>query len=101
MFIYFWERESMSRGGEEREGDTESKAGSRLWAVSTEPNAELEHMNYEIMSQSQILNWLSHPCAPEKELFLMMAGPPLYTVQPCWKAMAYYPASVTFLALPN
>ena len=27
----------MSRGGAKREGDTESEAGSRLWAISTEP----------------------------------------------------------------
>ena len=33
------ERQSMSRGGAEREGDTESEAGSRLRAVSTEPDA--------------------------------------------------------------
>ena len=32
----------MSRGGAEREGDTESEAGSRLGAVSTEPDAGLE-----------------------------------------------------------
>ena len=32
----------MSRGGAEREGDTESKAGSRLRAVSKEPNAGLK-----------------------------------------------------------
>ena len=32
----------MSRGGAEREGDTESLAGSRLQAVSTEPEAGLE-----------------------------------------------------------
>ena len=31
------ERQRMSGGGAEREGDTESKAGSRLRAVSTEP----------------------------------------------------------------
>ena len=31
-FIHFWERESVNRGGAER--DTESKAGSKLWAVS-------------------------------------------------------------------
>ena len=37
------EREHMS------EGDTESKAGSRLRAVSTEPDAGLELMNPEIM----------------------------------------------------
>ena len=30
MFIYFRERESMSRGGAEGERDTESVAGSRL-----------------------------------------------------------------------
>ena len=31
-FIYFWDRErqSMNGGGAEREGDTESEAGSRL-----------------------------------------------------------------------
>ena len=39
-----------SRGGAEREGDTEFEAGSRLIAVSTEPDAELEPMNHEIMT---------------------------------------------------
>ena len=50
MFIYFWERQSMSGGGAEREGDTESEAGSRLWAISTEPNAGLEPTSCEIMT---------------------------------------------------
>ena len=41
----------MNGGGPEREkGDTESKADSRLPAVSTEPNAGLELVNYEIMT---------------------------------------------------
>ena len=40
----------MSRGGAEREGDPESKAGSRLGAVSTEPDAGLEPTNCEIMT---------------------------------------------------
>ena len=40
----------MSRGGAEREGDTESEAGSRLCAVSTEPDTGLEPTNYEIMT---------------------------------------------------
>ena len=40
----------MSRGGAEREGDTEREAGSRLRAVSTEPDAELELTNREIMT---------------------------------------------------
>ena len=40
----------MSRGGAEREGDTECEAGSRLRAVSTEPDAGLELPNREIMT---------------------------------------------------
>ena len=38
----------MSRGGAERQGDTESEAGSRLGAVSTEPKAGLEPTDLEI-----------------------------------------------------
>ena len=38
----------MSRGGAEREGDTESEAGSRLRAVSTEPDAGVELKSHEI-----------------------------------------------------
>ena len=52
MFIHFLrkrERESMSRGEAEREGNTESKAGCRLRAVSTEPNAGLKFTNCEVM----------------------------------------------------
>ena len=41
---------SVSRGGAEKEGDTESKAGSRLHAVSTEPYLGLKPMNCEIMT---------------------------------------------------
>ena len=33
----------------EREGDTESEAGSRFSAVSTEPNVGLELVNCKIM----------------------------------------------------
>ena len=40
----------MGRGGAEREGDRESQAGSRLWAVSTGPDAGLELMKCEIMT---------------------------------------------------
>ena len=43
----------MSRGGAETGGDTESEAGSRLRAVSTEPDAELEPTNCEITVLSQ------------------------------------------------
>ena len=40
----------MSRGGAEREGDTEFEAGSRLHAVGTEPDAELELTNHDVRS---------------------------------------------------
>ena len=40
----------MSREGAERVGDTDLDVGSRLRAVSPEPNAGLEPMNHEIMS---------------------------------------------------
>ena len=40
----------MSRGEAERRGDTESEAGSRIRAVSTEPEAGLELTNCEIMT---------------------------------------------------
>ena len=40
----------MSGGGAEREGDTESEAGSRLRAVSTEPDVGLQLMNHEIVT---------------------------------------------------
>ena len=36
--------------GAEREGDTESEAGSRLPGVSTEPDAGLDSTNCEIMT---------------------------------------------------
>ena len=40
----------MSRGEAEREGDTESEAGCRLRAVSTEPDAGLELTDREIVT---------------------------------------------------
>ena len=44
----------MSGEGAEREGDTESKAGSRLWAVRTEPKVGLEPTNSEIMTWAKV-----------------------------------------------
>ena len=53
-FLRDREREGISKGGAKREGDTESKAGSRLWPVSTEPNVGLEPMNHEIMTLPEV-----------------------------------------------
>ena len=48
MFIFERETEHNGRGAE-RQGDTESEA-SRLWAVSTEPDAGLELTDCEIVT---------------------------------------------------
>ena len=42
--------EGVSRGGAEREGDTESEAGARLRAVSTDLDTGLELTDLEIMT---------------------------------------------------
>ena len=41
-------------GGAERERDTESKGGSRLPTVSTEPDGGLELTNCEIMTLAKV-----------------------------------------------
>ena len=71
MFIIFErqrQRQSVSGGRAEREGDTESEAGFRLRAVSTEPDTGLKLTNHETMTWAEIKNWmrnwLSHPEAP-------------------------------------
>ena len=63
----FWERErSQARqvvGCREREGGTESEAGSRPWAVSTEPDAGLKLVNHEIMTRAKArhsTDWATH-----------------------------------------
>ena len=48
------EREHISGGGAKKEGDTESEAGSRLWAVSTEPEVGLELTDREIMTRAEV-----------------------------------------------
>ena len=55
----------MSRGGAERDGNTKSEAGSRLWAVSTMPDMGLELMNLKIMTwAAQLTAPLRHSGAP-------------------------------------
>ena len=50
LFLRERQRQSVSRGGAEREGDTELEAGSRLQAVSTEPDVGLKLTDCEIMT---------------------------------------------------
>ena len=60
------ERETMRRGGAEREGGWETTQAVSL--LSTEPDMGLSLTNREIMAwdkiKSQTFNWLSHPGAP-------------------------------------
>ena len=52
MFIF--EREKECEWGEgQREGETESEADSRLWAVSTDPDMGLELWIPEIMTWAE------------------------------------------------
>ena len=44
----------MSGGGAEREGDTDPEVGSRLRAVSTEPDMGLEPTNCEIITRADV-----------------------------------------------
>ena len=44
------EKQSTSGGGAEREGETESEAGSRLGAVSTDLHVTFEPTNCEIVT---------------------------------------------------
>ena len=70
IYLFLRERQSVSRGGVEREADTESQAGSRPWAVSTEPDVGLELKDCEITTWSRTLNWLSHSGTPNIFRFL-------------------------------
>ena len=63
VYFFFREKETECKWGTggEREGDTESEAGSRLRAVSTEPDAGLEPTS---LRSRRMLNRLSHSGAP-------------------------------------
>ena len=54
MFICFWERDRVWMGEGQREGDTESEAGSRLWVVSAEPDVGLKLTSHEIMTWAEV-----------------------------------------------
>ncbi|XP_049470308.1 LRP chaperone MESD isoform X2 [Panthera uncia] len=51
---YDVQRQNVSRGGTEGEGDTEPEAGSRVRAVSTEPDAGPEPTNREIVTWAEV-----------------------------------------------
>ena len=48
--VYFWDRDRTRAEEGQREGDRESETGSRIQAVSKEPDVGLEPKNHEIMT---------------------------------------------------
>ena len=54
MFIFATERDKAWAREGQRERDTESEAGFRFWADSTEPNVGLEPTNHEIMTRAEV-----------------------------------------------
>ena len=66
MFIF--ERDSVSEGGVEKEGDQEFTAGSSLRTVSTEPNASHKIMTWVKVTHST--DWVTQaPWSTFKEMF--------------------------------
>ena len=65
IFIYFWERPSVSKGGAERKGD---RIRSRLQALSCQHRASRRAQTHKPrdhdLSLSRSLNQLNHPGAP-------------------------------------
>ena len=60
----------MNGGGSEREGDTESETGSRLWAVSTEPDMGLRLTDREIMTWAEVRHLTD--CAMQAPLIVLI-----------------------------
>ena len=55
FLIFIFETETECEGGgAETEGDTESEAGSRPWALSTDPITGLEPTNGELMTWAEV-----------------------------------------------
>ena len=58
FYLFLGQRETEhERVGAEREGDTESETGSRLWAISPEPDAGLELTDREIAEVGRLTDW--------------------------------------------
>ena len=95
MIIYFWERQSASGGGAQREGDTEYEAGSRLLAIITEPDAGLKLMNL-----NQIMTWTKVGCLADwaTQVPLLFSS---WDVNEVWDIpfLKYFPFYQIFLGL--
>ena len=58
------DRQNTSRGEAEREEDTETEAGCRLWSVNTEPDMGLEPTDRELMTWAKVGHFTESPRRP-------------------------------------
>ena len=87
----------MSGGGAESEGDTDSKAGSGLWAVSTEPVAGLEPMNREIMTWAEVGSLTNWATRVPLRVFILNQASRLHSVSPRFTKAWQQPSPVSYL----
>ena len=74
LFIFETERDRAWTGEGQSEGDTESEAGSRLQAVSTEPDLGLKLTNHEIVTWAEVgclTNWATQAPQFKKKLMFI------------------------------
>ena len=75
MFIYFWRRETKREWGRGREKGSQ-RIPSRMQALSCRHRAWCRAQTHKLwdhdLSQSQMLNQLSHPDAPEKNVLMFI-----------------------------
>ena len=65
LFLIEKQKTAWMGGGAKREGDTESEAGSRLWAVSTEPDTGPKLTDCEVITWAKVIPYgQSHPGTP-------------------------------------
>ena len=72
IYLFFERERARASGGRaDREGDTQSKAGSRLRAVSTAPDMGLKLMNCKIMTWAEVwclIDWATQAPLPMSPL---------------------------------
>ena len=87
----------MNGGGSEKEGDTESETGSKLWAVSTEPDAGLELTDLEIMTWAKVghlTDWATQ--APQGSFFIVHFAVMVVGRAETGKGMGIYKKRISF-----
>ena len=84
----------VSGGGAEREGDTESEPGSRLWAVGTEPDAGLE------LTTREITTWAEVRCLTDWATQVPLHNPVLRYILMCERSCIHFHYPVVFIVWP-